>query len=44
MFRGAGIEKIYGLGDISEYEAAGLKTLIPELRSSIDKGIEYADQ
>jgi malate dehydrogenase len=40
----AGVEQIYKLGDLSDYEAAGLKALIPELRDSIDKGITYATQ
>lgn len=40
----SGVEQIYKLGDLSDYEAAGLKALIPELRDSIDKGITYATQ
>ena len=37
----AGAEKVHDLGELSEYEQAGLKALIPELKSSIDKGIEF---
>ena len=32
---------MYDLGELSEYEQAGLKALIPELKASIDKGIEF---
>ena len=37
----AGAEKIFDLGELSEFEQAGLKDLIGELKSSIDKGIEF---
>ena len=37
----AGAEKIFDLGKLSEFEQAGLKDLIPELKSSIDKGFEF---
>ncbi|CAK0783690.1 hypothetical protein CVIRNUC_006889 [Coccomyxa viridis] len=36
-----GAEKIFDLGKLSEFEEAGLKDLIPELKSSIDKGFEF---
>ena len=38
----AGVEEIYGLGSLNEYEQAGLKAMMPELRASIEKGIAFA--
>jgi malate dehydrogenase len=40
----SGAEEIYGLGELNQYEQDGLKKLIPELKSSIDKGVEFANQ
>lgn len=42
----AGAEKVFPLGDLSDYEKEGLKAAIPELKASIDKGVEFgkADQ
>ncbi len=37
----AGVEKIYDLGTLSDYEKAGVKALIPELTSSIQKGVDF---
>ena len=37
----AGAEKVFDLGDLSDYEKEGLKTLIPELKASIEKGFEF---
>ena len=37
----AGAEKVFPLGDLSEYEKEGLKLAIPELKGSIDKGVEF---
>jgi malate dehydrogenase len=37
----AGAEKVFDLGDLSDYEKEGLKALIPELKASIEKGIEF---
>ncbi len=37
----AGAEKVFPLGDLSDYEKEGLKAAIPELKSSIDKGVEF---
>ena len=37
----AGAEKIFDLGKLSEFEEAGLKDLIPELKGSIDKGFDF---
>ena len=36
------MEQIYGLGELNDYEKAGLKAMMPELRASIDKGIQFA--
>ncbi|XP_074319308.1 malate dehydrogenase, mitochondrial-like [Silene latifolia] len=36
-----GVEEIMGLGSLSEYETKALEKLIPELKESIDKGIEF---
>ncbi len=38
---GAGAEKVYDLGELTEFEEAGLKDAIPELKASIQKGIEF---
>ncbi|KAL2944520.1 Malate dehydrogenase mitochondrial [Bienertia sinuspersici] len=37
-----GVEEIHGLGSMSDYEKEGLAKLIPELKSSIQKGIDFA--
>lgn len=37
----AGAERIFDLGELSEFEEAGLKDAIPELKASIQKGIEF---
>jgi malate dehydrogenase len=37
-----GVEEVYGLGELNDYEKAGLKAMMPELKSSIEKGIEFA--
>lgn len=37
-----GVEEVYGLGEISAGEAAGVEALKPELRASIEKGIAFA--
>ena len=37
-FMDAGVEQIYGLGELNDYEKAGLKAMMPELRASIEKG------
>lgn len=39
-----GLEEVLDLGHLSEYEIEGLATLIPELKSSIEKGIKFANQ
>ena len=38
----AGVEKVLGLGKLSDAEAAGLKALTPELSASIRKGFDFA--
>jgi malate dehydrogenase len=38
-----GAEEVLPVGDITDYEKGWLEKLIPELKSSIDKGIEFAN-
>lgn len=38
------MEEVLGLGPLSEYEKQGLEALMPELKSSIEKGIKFASQ
>jgi len=40
----SGAEEIFGLGALSDYEQEGLKAMIPELASSIEKGIQFAKE
>jgi len=37
-----GVEEVYGLGELNEYEQAGLKAMMAELKDSIAKGEEFA--
>ncbi|XP_047310213.1 malate dehydrogenase, mitochondrial-like [Impatiens glandulifera] len=39
-----GIEEVLGLGDLTDFEKLGLESLLPELKSSIEKGIKFAHQ
>ncbi|KAL2472709.1 Malate dehydrogenase 2 [Forsythia ovata] len=39
-----GVEEVLGLGLLSDYEQQGLEALKPELKSSIEKGIKFANQ
>lgn len=39
-----GAEEVLGLGALSDYEKQGLEALLPELKSSIEKGIKFANQ
>ncbi|KAK1389272.1 malate dehydrogenase [Heracleum sosnowskyi] len=39
-----GVEEVLGLGALSVYEKQGLEALLPELKSSIEKGIKFANQ
>jgi malate dehydrogenase len=32
---------VYGLDKLSDYEAEGLKAMMPELHSSIQKGMDF---
>ena len=38
-----GAEEVLPVGDITDYEKGWLEKLIPELKASIDKGIEFAN-
>lgn len=38
-----GVEEVLGLGSLSDYEKQGLEALKPELKSSIEKGIKFAN-
>ncbi|KAG4186111.1 hypothetical protein ERO13_A08G021724v2 [Gossypium hirsutum] len=39
-----GVDEVLGLSSLSEYEKNGLESLKPELKASIHKGINFADQ
>ncbi|BFG27898.1 hypothetical protein CerSpe_141720 [Prunus speciosa] len=39
-----GVEEVLGLGPLSDREKQGLKSLIPELKASIEKGIKFAKE
>lgn len=39
-----GVEEVLGLGPLSDYEKQGLESLMPELKTSIEKGIRFANQ
>ena len=39
-----GAEEVLAVGDITDYEKGWLEKLIPELKASIDKGIEFANK
>lgn len=36
-----GVEEIFGLGKLSDYEQRGLEALKEELQSSIEKGVSF---
>ena len=36
-----GVEKIHGIGELSEYEKAALKSMMPELIAQIQKGVDF---
>jgi malate dehydrogenase len=38
-----GVEEVLGLGTLSDYEQNGLEALKEELRSSIQKGIDFVN-
>ena len=37
----AGVAEVFGVGAMTPHEEEGLKSLIPELRASIDKGANF---
>ncbi|GKA77568.1 malate dehydrogenase, mitochondrial [Tanacetum coccineum] len=39
-----GVEEVLGLGTLNDFEKQGLEALLPELKSSIEKGIAFANQ
>lgn len=39
-----GVEEVLDLGPLSDFEKEGLEQLKPELKSSIEKGIKFANQ
>ncbi|PWA80368.1 Lactate dehydrogenase/glycoside hydrolase, family 4, C-terminal [Artemisia annua] len=39
-----GVEEVLGLGALNDFEKQGLEALLPELKSSIEKGIKFANQ
>ena len=40
----AGVEHIYDLGDLNDYEKEGLAAVIVELKGSIQKGVDFANK
>ena len=36
-----GVETIYGLGELSNTEKAGLESMLPQLRAEIEKGVKF---
>ena len=38
----SGVEEVYDLGSLSAYEKKALDAMIPELKSSIQKGVDFA--
>jgi len=39
-----GVEEVLDLGPLSDFEKEGLEALKPELKSSIEKGVKFANQ
>mmetsp|Transcript_14354 Transcript_14354/g.38916 ORF Transcript_14354/g.38916 Transcript_14354/m.38916 type:complete len:233 (+) Transcript_14354:2-700(+) len=39
-----GVEKVFGLENMTDYEKEGLKTMMPELMKSINAGIDFAKE
>lgn len=37
----AGAEEVYGLGELSSSEKAGLEALLPQLKAEIEKGVRF---
>ena len=38
-----GVESVLDLGPLSDFEKEGLEKLMPELKASIEKGIQFAN-
>lgn len=38
-----GVEEVLGLGNLTDFEKQGLESLKAELKSSIEKGIKFAN-
>lgn len=39
-----GVAEVHGLGALSDFEAEGVKKLVPELKKQITKGVEFASK
>jgi len=39
-----GVEEIFGLGPLSDFEKQNLEAMKPELKASIEKGINFANK
>jgi malate dehydrogenase len=39
-----GVEDIFAVGEVTQYEQEGIDTLIPELNKSIEKGVQFAKE
>lgn len=42
QFGKGGVEKVMPLGDLNAFERAALETMVPQLKSEIDKGVAFA--
>lgn len=40
----SGVDKILGLGKLTDFEKAGLEKLLPELQESIEKGEKFVTE
>jgi malate dehydrogenase len=36
-----GVDKVFDVGTLSDYEKDGLKAMMPELLASIEKGLQF---
>ncbi len=39
-----GVEDIFEIGEVTDFEQEGIEKLIPELKASIAKGIDFANK
>lgn len=39
-----GVAKVMGLGELDAFEAAALQAMLPQLKSEIQKGLEFASK